>query len=99
MTVPINDPKLRVERRAEDVTVFEHPTLDSIRAHCLERPDLRVLYLNCLGGRHVGPQWTLRAEWRRLVHLLLVEGAPRCRNCSKATTWSASTGANAPCRT
>ena len=72
------DPKYRVVRRSDEVLDFEHPTLTAIHAYCTAHPKDRVLYLNCLGGRHVGAEWAIRSEWRRLLHYLFLAHRERC---------------------
>jgi hypothetical protein len=66
-------PAATLRRWGDDVSAYEHPTLDAIRLHALGSPDSRYLYLNCLGGRHVGAGWRVRASWRRMLGFLLVQ--------------------------
>jgi len=75
---PVIHDKVRIVRRSRDVTVFEHPTLDAIQAYSRAHPEAHVLYLNCLGGRHVGPHYEIRAQWRRLLQFMLVERYDHC---------------------
>lgn len=72
------NPKFRIVRRSDDVLAFEHPTLSAVRDHCIGHPNDRVLYLNCLGGRHVGDEWEIRCQWRRLLHYLFLTQRARC---------------------
>jgi hypothetical protein len=67
-----------VQLSAAAVTAYEHPSIEAIRTYSREVPDAAILYLNCLGGRHRGASWTLRAEWRKLLYYLLVQNAARC---------------------
>jgi hypothetical protein len=79
-SLPYSDPRLSLHRRSEHVEAFEHPTLASMQRYANATPDASMLYLNCLGGRHVGANYTLRAEWRQLLYYLLIDRASDCLN-------------------
>jgi hypothetical protein len=65
--------RVRIGRHSADVADFEHPTLSALRRYCIAHPTARLLYLNCLGGRHIGVEWQIRVEWRKLLrHVLMV---------------------------
>lgn len=76
--LPFRDARISVIHRERTVSAFEHPTLQAIRDFCLTSPDAAVLYLNCLGGRHTGRAYRVRAEWRKLLYYLLIERYASC---------------------
>jgi hypothetical protein len=65
-------------RRGSDVRLFEFPTLNSMQEYASRHSDSLLLYLNCLGGRYVGPGWEIRWQWRRLLELMLIERFQQC---------------------
>jgi len=67
------DADVKVHRWSKDVAAFEHPTLRAVQQYARQHPDAAVLYLNCLGGRHVGVGWPTRVLWRSMLLYLLVE--------------------------
>lgn len=78
LTVSPNQLPSRVIRTGKPVTAFEMPTLGAIRSDAMSRRFSKVLYLNCLGGRHVGSGYEVRRAWRELIAYELIERGPDC---------------------
>lgn len=69
---------VEVSRTGQPVTAYEMPTLQMIREDAMAGRVTAALYLNCLGGRHQGPDYEVRRAWRELIAFKLIEEAADC---------------------
>ena len=76
--VTVSIPQTLLVRDDKNVARYEFATLAALRDRALRDPDSRILYLNCLGGRYVGPGWDIRARWRELLNYVLIERFEAC---------------------
>lgn len=78
VTIESNDSRISLVRRHDDITVFEIPTLQSIRRYSIKNTDANILYFNCLGGRYVGPGFEIRRTWRQMLYQYYIDDMSDC---------------------